>query len=76
MALPTSSFAGCYQTGRVLLFDLLDFLLCSSNQGNLLWRYQHVIYTDRDTGTSRQTETGLHQLIGKHNRGTQTALAE
>ena len=70
------ALAGGNQTGRVLLFDLFDFLLCSCNQGDLLWRHQHVVDRDRDTGAGSQAEARLHQLVGEHDGGTQTALAE
>src|SRR5450830_1908452 len=70
------AFTGSHQTGRVLLFDLLHFLFCSRDDGRLLWRHQHVVHADRDTGACRQAEARLHQLIGEHNGCAQTALAE
>ena len=70
------ALAGSHQTGRVLLFDLFNFLFCSRNQRGFLWWYQHVIDANRNTGARRETETRLHQLVSKDGCRAQTALAE
>ena len=70
------TFASGNQTGRVLLFDLFNFAFSGRNDVHFLLRYQHVIDANRDTGTSRQAEARLQQLISKYNRCAQTAFTE
>ena len=70
------TLAGRHQTRSVLLLDLLDFRFGRRDQGHFLWRYQHVVDADRDTGACRQAETRLHQFVCEHHRGAQAALAE
>src|SRR5471032_2851790 len=70
------TFAGGDQTRSVLLLDLFDFLLGGRNQRHFLWRYQHVVHADRNTGAGRQAEARLHQLVSKHHRRAQAAFTE
>ncbi len=64
------------QTGGVLLFDLLDFLLGAGDDLVLLFGNQHVVDADGDAGLGRQREAGLQQLVGKDRGFTQAAAAE
>ena len=65
-----------HQTRGVLLLDLLDLGLGSSQQRDLLRRHQHVTDGNRDAGTGGQTEAVLHQLIDEDDRVAQTATTE
>ena len=65
-----------HQTRDILLLDLFDLFLRIRNQAVLFLRHQHVIDTDRNTGTSRQSETVLKQTVRKHHGLFETAFAE
>ena len=64
------------QTGHILLFDLLDLFLGAKDDFGLFRRHQHVVDTDGNTCTGGQAEAGLQQLVCKHHRLLEAALAE
>ena len=70
------AFAGRHQTGGVLVFDLLDFRLGLFNQLGLLLGNRHITDANRNTGKRCKTVAVVLQLVGKHHRRAQTALAE
>ena len=70
------ALASGHETGDVLLFDLLHLGFGTADDLGLLRRHQHVADGDRDAGVRGQAEAVLQQLVGKHHRGLQTALAE
>ena len=65
-----------HQAIGVLALDLLNFLFGRSDDFTLLRRDEHVVRTDRDARTSRQTVAVLHQLVGEYDRFLQPAATE
>ena len=70
------AFALRHKTGGVLLFDRLHFVFGSRHERGLLLRDGHIADADRNTGKRCETVAVIFQLVGKHHRGAQTALAE
>src|SRR5690606_24166457 len=64
-----------YQTGSVLLFDLLHFVVGATDDFHLGGGNLEVVDTDRGAGARREFEAGVHQLIGEDDRRFQTDLA-
>ena len=59
-----------------MLLDLFDFFFRTLNDARLFFGHQHVVDADRNAGLGGQAEPVLQQLVGKHHRLFQAALAE
>ena len=57
------AFAGGDETGSILLLDFLHLLLRSFDDARLVFRHDHVVNTDGNTGTGCMLETGIHQPV-------------
>ena len=70
----------CGTDGLILkvneMSNITPYVFLDENQIDFLFRNQHVIDTDGNTCLGCQTETGLHQTVGKNDCRTQTAFSE
>ena len=64
-----------HQTRGILVLDFLHRLFRRAENRLLLARHRHVLDPDRDPGAGRVAESGVHELVGEHDRLLQPHLA-
>ena len=70
------AFAVGDQTLTVLVFDFFNLGIGFSQQGRFFFRNFHVVNSNGNTAFGRESETGVHQVVGEDNRIAQAAQAE